>query len=239
MKFRQFIHILAIIALIACFVMPVLAADTVNIPPADEATTYYNAGEVLLNQGDYVRAISSFDQALASNTTMIKQSDALLYTYRDKGYAQIQLKEYDQATQTLEQGLSLYPKDKMLWNNKGYANYNMGKYTDALAAYNNAINFDKNYTIALINKGNTLSKMGQYPDAVDAFSRALKTDPGNQDAITGLAAAQQAAASAIPTTMIVIVILVIIVAAGAVWYIKFRKPDEPMPEAKKSKGKKK
>jgi tetratricopeptide (TPR) repeat protein len=236
MKFRQFIHILAIISIIACFITPVLAVD---LAPADEATTYYNAGEVLLNQGDYARAINSFDQALASNTTMIKKSDALLYTYRDKGYAQIQLKEYDQAIQTIEQGLSLYPKDKMLWNNKGYANYNVGKYTDALAAYNNAISFDKNYTIALINKGNTLSKMGQYPDAVDAFSRALETDPGNQDATTGLAAARQAAASAIPTTMIVIVILVIIVAAGALWYIKFRKPDEPIPEVKKSKGKKK
>ncbi len=31
-----------------------------------------------------------FDQALASNTTMIRQSDALLYTYQGKAYALIQ-----------------------------------------------------------------------------------------------------------------------------------------------------
>ena len=234
MKFRQIIHILAIIALIACFVPPVLAADEA---PKDEATTYYNRAELLLNTNDYERAIATFDQALASNTSMIKVSDALLYTYRDKGYAQIQLKKYDDALKTFDQGLSLYPRDKMLWNNKGYANYNLGKYTEALAAYNNAIKLEQNYTIALINKGDTLSKMQDYQGAVDAYKKALETDPGNRDATTGLASAQQAAASAIPTTLIGIVMLVVIVAGGAIWYIKFRKP-EVIPEEKKAKGKK-
>lgn len=236
MKFGQFIHILAIIALIACFVTPVLAAEAV---PTDEATTYYNAGTQLLSSGDFARAIASFDLALASNTTAIKSSDALLYTYRNKGYAQIQLKQYDEAIKTFEQGLALYPKDNMLWNNKGYANYNLGKYQDALTSYDTALRFEKNYTIALVNKGDTLVKMGQYQSAVDSYQLALETDPGNRDATTGLATAQQAAASEIPTTMIVIVVLVIIIAGLAVWYIKFRKPDEPNPEEKKSKGKKK
>ncbi|MFA6226004.1 MAG: tetratricopeptide repeat protein [Methanoregula sp.] len=236
MKFGQIIHILALIALIAGFVTPVLA---VNAEPADAATTYYNAGELLLNSNEYERAIASFDQALASNTTMIKQSDALLYTYRDKGHALIQLKRYDEAVQTIEQGLALYPKDNMLWNNKGYALYNLGKYQDAVASYDNALKYEKNYTIALINKGDTHSKIGDYQGAVDTYTKAFETDPGNRDATTGLAAARQSAASAMPTTMIVIVILVIIVAGRAVWYIKFRKPDEPKPEEKKSKGNKK
>lgn len=236
MKFRQFIHILAILALIACFVQPVPAADEA---PKDEATTYYNRAEIALNTNGYESAIELFDKALASNTTMIKMSDALLYTYRDKGYAQIQLKKYDEAIKTFELGLALYPKDHMLWNNKGYANYNLGKYQEALTSYDNALMFEKNYTIALINKGDTHSKMGDYQSAVDAYTKALESDPGNRDATTGLATAQKAAASAIPTTMIVIVILVIIIAGGAIWYIKFRKPDEPKPEEKKSKGKKK
>ena len=235
MKFRQIIHLLAIIAFIACFVAPVLAADEA---PKDEATTYYNAAEVLLSRNSYEMAIDSFDRALASNTTMIRQSDALLYTYRDKGYAQIQLKKYDDAIRTFDQGLALYPRNNMLWNNKGYAHYNLEKYPEALAGYNNAIRYEQNYTIALINKGDTLSKMGDYPAAVGAYTKALETDPGNRDATTGLAAAQKAAASAIPTSMMVIVVLMIIAAGGAVWYIKFRKP-EVKPEEKKSQGKKK
>ncbi len=239
MKFRQIIHILAIFALIACFIPPVLAADETPKAdaPKDEATTLYNRAELALNTNDYTYAIELFDQALAANTSMIKMSDALLYTYRDKGYAQIKLKKYDDAIQTFDQGLALYPQDRMLWNNKGYANYNLGKYQDALAAYNNAIKFETNYTIALINKGDTLLKMGDYAAAVDSYSKALETDPGNHDATVGLAAAQDGAASASQTTMMVIVALVIIVAIGAVWYIKFRKP-EAKPEDKKTKNKK-
>ena len=231
MNFRQFIQILAIIALIACFIPPVLAA------PTDEATTYYNRAELALNVNDYEGAIALFDQALASNTSMIKVSDALLYTYRDKGYAQMQLKKYNEAIQTIDQGLSLYPKDKMLWNNKGYSNYNLGKYQDALAAYNNAIRFEQNYTIALINKGDTLSKMRDYQGAVDTYKIALESVPGNPTVTDKIAIAQKAAVSNSTTTMIVIVILVIIVAGGAIWYIKFRKP-VVKPEVKKSKGKK-
>jgi len=239
MKFRQIIHFMAIFALIACFIPPVFAADDAPAAdaPKDEATTLYNRAELALNTNDYALAIELFDQALAANTSMIKMSDALLYTYRDKGYAQIQLKKYDDAIQTFDQGLVLYPQDRMLWNNKGYANYNLGKYQDALAAYNNAIKFETNYTIALINKGDTLSKMGDYPAAVDAYTKALESDPGNHDATAGLAAAQEGAASASQTTMMVIVALVIIVVIGAVWYIKFRKP-EVKPEEKKTKNKK-
>jgi len=232
MKFRQLIHILAIIALVACFVAPVLAEA-----PTDEATTYYNRAELSLNVNDYEGAIALFDQALASNTSMIKVSDALLYTYRDKGYAQIQLKKYDEAIKTFDQGLALYPKDKMLWNNKGFANYNLGKYQDALTAYNNAINFEKNYTIALINKGDTLSKMGDYQGAVDAYKNALISEPGNPNVSEKLATAQKAADSSMQTSMIVIAIVIIIVAVGAVLYFKSRKP-EVKPEEKKSKGKK-
>ncbi len=79
--------------------------------------------------------------------------------------------------------------------------------------------------------------MGDYAAAVDSYSKALETDPGNHDATVGLAAAQDGAASASQTTMMVIVALVIIVAIGAVWYIKFRKP-EAKPEDKKTKNKK-
>jgi len=239
MNFRQIIHFMAIFALIACFIPPVFSADDASAAdaPMDEATTLYNRAELALNTNDYAFAIELFDQALAANTSMIKVSDGLLYTYRDKGYAQIQLKKYDDAIKTFDQGLALYPQDKMLWNNKGYANYNLGKYQDALAAYNNAIKFEANYTIALINKGDTLSKMGDFQAAVDSYTKALATDPGNRDATTGLAAAQKGAASASQTTIMVIVALVIIVVIGAVWYIKFRKP-EAKPEEKKTKNKK-
>jgi tetratricopeptide (TPR) repeat protein len=236
MKIRHIVYILAILLLIGGFVAPVAAEE--NQTP-DAGTTFYNKGVVLLNSNEYQRAIELFDQALASDTTMIRQSDALLYTYQGKSYALIQLNKYEDAVQTLDEGLKIYPKDFMLWNNKGYALYNLGKYGDALKSYDTALGIDQNYTPSLVNKGDTLYKMGKFTDAVDAYSKANVTDPGNKKAMEGLDKAQKAASSEIPLNPIVIIVILVIVAGGVIYYLKFRKPAEEKPTEKKTKGKKK
>ena len=236
MKIRHIVYILAILLLIGGFVAPVAAEE--NQTP-DAGTTFYNKGVVLLNSNEYQRAIELFNQALASDTTMIRQSDALLYTYQGKSYALIQLNKYEDAVRTLDEGLKIYPKDFMLWNNKGYALYNLGKYPDALKSYDTALGIDQNYTPSLVNKGDTLYKMGKFTDAVDAYSKANVTDPGNKKAMEGLDKAQKAASSEIPLTPIVIIVILVIVAGGVIYYLKFRKPAEEKPTEKKTKGKKK
>jgi tetratricopeptide (TPR) repeat protein len=236
MKIRYIVSLLSIFLLIGVFVAPVAATD--NQTP-DAGTTYYNAGIKLLNSNEYERAIVLFDQALASDTTMIRQSDALLYTYQGKSFALIQLNRYEDAVQTLDEGLKIYPKDFILWNNKGLALYNLGKYPDALKSYDTALSIDQNFTLSLINKGDTLYKMGRFADAVDAYSKANMTDPGNQKAMDGLEKAQEAAKSEIPFTPIAIIIILVIVAGGIIYYLKFRKPSEEKPKEKKTKGKKK
>jgi tetratricopeptide (TPR) repeat protein len=236
MKIRHIVYILAILLLIGGFVAPVAAEE--NQTP-DAGTTFYNAGIKVLNSNEYERAIALFDQALASDTTMIRQSDALLYTYQGKSYALIQLNKYEDAVMTLDEGLKIYPKDFMLWNNKGYALYNLGKYPDALKSYDTALSIDQNYTPSLVNKGDTLYKMGRFTDAVDAYSKANVTDPGNKKAMEGLDKAQKAASSEIPLTPIVIIVILVIVAGGVIYYLKFRKPAEEKPTEKKTKGKKK
>ena len=236
MKIRHIVYILAILLLIGGFVAPVAAEE--NQTP-DAGTAFYNKGVVLLNSNEYQRAIELFNQALASDTTMIRQSDALLYTYQGKSYALIQLNKYEDAVLTLDEGLKIYPKDFMLWNNKGYALYNLGKYPDALKSYDTALGIDQNYTPSLVNKGDTLYKMGKFTDAVDAYSKANVTDPGNKKAMEGLDKAQKAASSEIPLTPIVIIVILVIVAGGVIYYLKFRKPAEEKPTEKKTKGKKK
>ena len=256
MNYGRIITLLALLLLIGSCVLPVASAAnmTVTSGPKDNATSYYNSGDLLVAQGDYQNAIALFDLALASNTSMIDKTGGLLYLYRDKAYAQIQLGRYNDALATLEAGLARYPQDPLLWNNQGYALFRMGKLPDALASYNSAISFDQNYTTALINKGDTLSGMGRYNEAVTAYVRANETDPGNQAATTGITTAQAAAAkaaeSSAQTTSIILVIVVIIIAVVAVWYLRFRKLKEPVPpekaagepkaaSGKKGKGKKK
>jgi tetratricopeptide (TPR) repeat protein len=234
MKKGQIIYILAILSIISCIVMPVMAADDNQMQ--DEATTLYNRGVRILSQNDYANAILLFDQALASNTTMIKKTDALLYTYQGKAFALIQLGKLDDAIQTVDQGLAIYPKDTMLWNNKGYALFKSGNYAGAVASYDKALSFDKNYTTALINKGDALYQMGRFQEAIDVYNKALENNPDNSAATAGLALAQKAAATPTQTTIIVLVVVLIVALCGVMWYVKFRKPaDQKKPEKSKSK----
>lgn len=245
MDFRKFPTILAVFLLTVLVIHPVLSADTrvANVTSEhlenDAATSFYNNGEQLVVNGDYENAIKLFDQALASNTTIIKKTDAILYLYRDKAYAQIQLVKYTDAIATVDAGLALFPNDAMLWNNRGYALSRLGKTQDALTAFDKSVSFDRNYTTAYINRGDTLSQVGRYTEAVAAYTRANETDPFNIAAADGLAAAKKGEAQSFPTMAILLVIVVIAAAGVVIWYVKFRKPAKPAPEEKKSKSKKK
>ncbi len=192
MKTGQCIHVLAILLLIIGFIQPVIAAENGT---SDAATDFYNRGELLLQSKDYARAIAAFDQALASNTTMIRQSDALLYTYTDKGYALIQLNNYTGAIQTIDQGLAIYENDEKLWYNKGFALFKLGKFQDALNAYDKVLKINNQSVPALNNKGDTYFQMGRYQDAVDSYIRANEKEPGNSYTAAGLEKAQRALAT--------------------------------------------
>lgn len=242
MDFRQFPAILAFLLLTVLIVQPVVSANitmTSDNLDRDAATGLYNSGDILLNKGDYENAIKLFDQALAANTTMLKKTDAILYLYRDKAYAQIQLGMYNDAITTLDEGLALYPNDYMLWNNKGKALEKLGKNQDALTAYDKAVSFNQNYTLAYVNRGIILSQMGRYSEAVVAYSKANETNPFNIDILAGLEAAKKGESKSNLTTTIVLAVVLIAAISIVVWYVKFRKPAEPVPKERKTKSKKK
>ena len=179
MKHGAILLILALFLVCAIAVNPALAENMTVTTSHDAATDYYNYAELALEAGNYTGAIALYDQALGSNTTMIKLDGVLLYVYHDKSYAQIQQGNYTGAITTLDTGLSVYLGDENLLNNKGYAQYNLGNYADAVNSYDQALASDANFTTALINKGDALEKLGNYQDAVTAYKTAIASDPGN------------------------------------------------------------
>lgn len=264
MNFRRYAVILAVFLLAVLAVQPALAQENLSEAVAshnmsavlsaknvasvvnqteelarDNASRYYNYGAQTLAAGDLDNALTYFNMALAENTSMVKQTDALQYLYEGKAYILIQKKQYADAVTTINEGLSLYPKDSLLWNNKGYALFLLGKQAEALQAYNAAIKLDGNYTTALVNKGNLLVQMGQFSDAAAAFTRANETDPGNEAAAAGLATAGKGATEPDKTMMILAAIVIIVAAGVCVWYLKFRKPAGPAPEDREENTKKK
>jgi tetratricopeptide (TPR) repeat protein len=170
---------------------------------------------------------------------MLKKTDALLYLYQGKTYAQIKLEKYSDAVATADAGLAIYPTDAMLWNNKGYALSRLGKTQDALTAYDKSISLNRNYTKAYINQGDILIQMGKYSEAVAAYTRANETDPFNIAASDGLEAAKKGEAGSNQTITIILIIVLVAAAGVVVWYVKIRKPAEPAPEEKRKKSRKK
>jgi len=247
MDIGKYATILAVFLVAVLTVQPVLSATTMTSDnlEKDIATSYFNQAQRLLaacvpgGTCDYEMAISLYDKALASNTTMLKKTDGILYLYQGKAYAQIEQEKYSDAVATADAGLALYTDDAMLWNNKGYALHRLGKTQDALASYDKSVSFDRNYTIAHINRGDVLSQMGRYTEAVAAYTLANETDPFNIAAYDGLKAAKTGEAESTRTMTILSVIILIAITGIAVWYLKFRKPAEPAPEEKKAKSKKK
>ncbi|WP_292424820.1 tetratricopeptide repeat protein [Methanoregula sp.] len=216
MKRGQILGILALLLVCVVTVIPAMAVVPIT---HDAATDYYNAAVQLTANGDYAGAIALYDKALSSNTTMMNRTDALLYTFQGKSYAQIQLGNYTDVIVTVDTGLEKFPTDPMLWNNKGYAQYSLGKYADAVTSYDRALASDGNNTLALSNKGDALVKLGNYQDAIMTYKAALENDPDNNATATKLADAEKAAASTLPVTLIVLVVVVIIAAAGVTYYV--------------------
>jgi len=238
MQLRQWVISGGLFVIIFILIQPVTAI-LINGNETDDGTYYYNLGTRLLANGEFERAINAFDSALASNTTMIQQSDALSYLYRDKAFVLIQLGRFSDAVDTTNQGLSLYPKDVSLWNNKGYALFKLGQYNDAINAYDQALAIEKD-TIKLskywTNKGEALYSVGNYPEAMDAFQKALQLNPSNTGAAEGLARAQQKA-SEISPVFVVAAIAAVAIIGGAVFYLmkgkKAGKSQKEKPVGKK------
>ena len=233
----KLISIIGILILLVCFLQPVMAEDA---SAHDNATQYYNLGEIAISRGNFDQAVQDFDLALAENTTLLGSTDGMMYLYKDKAGALAELGQYDEAIKTVDQGLIQFHNSTGLWNNKGYIYAKQGKYNDAVDAYSQAVSIDPSYLKGWINKGDSLVKAGRYSEAADVYHNALTLDPGNTEATAGLAEAQKGASSPLASPVILALVLIVIIAAiGAVWYIKFRKPDEKTPVDKKSEGKKK
>ena len=253
MQFGKLISCMCLFAALCILLQPVAAAST-----PDEATTYYNAGENLLAQGQFERAIAQFDKALASNTSMMENAGTIIYVYSDKTFALIQLERYDEVISTADKGLAIDNTYPVLWNNKGYALYKLGKSQDAVNAFDKAItkatsikgslNKTAGETDSLVdslpryltNKGDALYDMGRYQEAIAAYTKALVEDPTFTRATDGLARAQQKS-SAISPVMIVAVIALIGAGCGVADYELKKKPSGSSAAEKKGKktGKKK
>jgi tetratricopeptide (TPR) repeat protein len=103
----------------------------------------------------------------------------------EKGFANIDLGNYDQAIQALSTAIELNPKEVGPYYNRGLAYTKLRRHAEAVQDYSRAIELDPKFEAAYIQRGFTFFNMGQDDQAIDDFNRAIALNPKPAAAYNG------------------------------------------------------
>ncbi|MBI1281604.1 MAG: tetratricopeptide repeat protein [Anaerolineaceae bacterium] len=135
------------------------------------------AGQIAFFDGDYVAALSAFDQSI-SKIPLEREVDLkvdALYFYRANVYYQqgkidLALADYDRA-------IRFNPQLAEAYNNRGNLLRSQGKLDAAITDYNQAISLNPQLAAIYSNRGLTLSDQGKLDAAITDYNQAIKLDP--------------------------------------------------------------
>ena len=147
--------------------------DTLKKYPIAEA--YYNRGMLYELQGDYLKALDDFTEAVKIYTLY----DA---AYNNRGNIYYKLGQYDRAIEDYNRALKIKPVAK-IYKNRGLSYSATGNYTRALEDYSKAINLDPDSIEAYQNRGIIYGMMKHYDKAIEDFTNILSIDPYNKEAL--------------------------------------------------------
>jgi serine/threonine protein kinase/Tfp pilus assembly protein PilF len=143
---------------------------------ANRVARYIKQGDRLIESGEYERAVTTYNNALA-----IKP--AYEEAYWGQCYSFDNLQRYAEAIATCDKALQLNPDYYKAWWSKGYALDALKRYDEALAHYDRALKIKPDFAEAWINKGATLTSLQRYEEALAAYAQALKIKPDLPEAL--------------------------------------------------------
>jgi tetratricopeptide (TPR) repeat protein/streptogramin lyase len=173
----------------------------------EEATSLYEKGFDLYNQGKYQESIEHFEKVLKiapdnesarynrflalerlseekpsydSNTSFYSEGATSLI---GKGVALDNQGKYQEAIEWYDKALRIDPNNVSALYGKGLALYNLGKSQEALEWYDKALRIDPNYLYALNNKGLILNSLHKSQEAIEYLDKALRLHPNDVDAL--------------------------------------------------------
>jgi CHAT domain-containing protein/Flp pilus assembly protein TadD len=140
-----------------------------------EASTNCGRAEGRLEK--HVRAIASFDKALALNPDSLKALNG-------RCAALIGLGKNIEALPCLEKILELNPDDPKALCNKGIAWLHLGHYQKAIEALDKALKIEPDCSISQHGMGSALLSLGNYDNAIEYFKKALMLTRNHEKALT-------------------------------------------------------
>lgn len=118
----------------------------------------------------YAEAIKAFDQALAIDPNF-------LWALRDRGWAYVNLGQYDQAAASFGEAIDRSPDYLDAYIGLGWTRYYEERYDEAEAAFLQAAAIDPDSAEPYYNLGQTLYRRSLYAEAEEQFRTAIQVEP--------------------------------------------------------------
>ncbi|MEL7037852.1 MAG: tetratricopeptide repeat protein [Cyanobacteria bacterium J06592_8] len=119
-------------------------------------------------------AIAACDSALHIDSNWGESSPDQAWKYR--GFAAINLGNYEEASLSFDRALNLNQADPTLWAAQGFVLGILDRDREALNTYERAIALRPDYSYALVNQCQLFNDLGQYQAAQQACESAIKGD---------------------------------------------------------------
>ena len=173
------------------------------------AETYFERGNTKASLGQYLAAISDYDNAiqlkpdavnayynrgvakakLDQHIAAIDDFDKVMQlkpdlaeVYFNRGLAKINLKQYIAAISDFDKTIQLKPDDAEAYNDRGVAKHKLGQHSAAISDYNKAIQLKPNDASIYYNRGAVKQNLGQFTAAIQDFDKAIQLKPDDADA---------------------------------------------------------
>jgi tetratricopeptide (TPR) repeat protein len=150
------------------------AIDRRNLSSEEEAQIWFDRGNEQYFSGDFVSAISSYDQALQIKSNHYE-------AWKNRGSTLGYSGQYELAIASFDQALKIKPDDHEAWNYRGAALDCLSQYESAITSYDQALKIDPDYYQAWTNRGNALIALGQYEAAITSYNHALQIKPDDNE----------------------------------------------------------
>jgi len=145
----------------------------------NNARTQYNLASVLLEQGDLLGAIETFQTVVTIEPNYIEAHNNLGNAYLEQG-------KLDEAVDSYHKALAIKPDYAEAHSNLGNAYLEQGKLDKAVDSYHKALAIKPDYAEAHNNLGNAYKEQAKLDEALTNYHKALAIKPDYAEAHSNL-----------------------------------------------------
>lgn len=126
-------------------------------------------GDSLLKTGEFKKAIDAF-------SIVIELSPQKQYPWAQRGYAYLNLDNYDAALCDLNEAINLKSNDYISLCNRALTKLYLGKYDECIKDCKAALEIKPDYSYAFFYHGCALVSLENYKEAIEYFDRTIDMD---------------------------------------------------------------